>query len=269
MKPLRLVLAANTLSNLGFGSLFSLWPAAVAAWLGTVPPDAIFWIGIGLLLNGTAMLATTLRSEPRPRDVVLFSVGDMGWWLFSMTLIAAQVWVTTPHGLAATWTVALIVAALGLAQLYILGQHRFGDTGRGPHQRFVTSWLALPLWVKIWLFGLNAVFLAAPLFLSAADSHVVLTVFVACVPLLLALAYPLGGLNRLVGLGHLIPWTPLLIWLIWHLPDPLPYTALLIGVIAICLAFDIYDVIRWLRGDRAIMGQAAPRGTAQTDPMIG
>ena len=146
MKPLRLVLAANTLSNLGFGALFSLWPAAVAAWLGTVPPDVIFWIGIGLLINGAAMLATTLRSVPRLRDVVLFSVGDMGWWLFSMTLIAAKVWVTTPHGLAATWAVALIVAALGLAQLYILGQHRFGDTGRGPHKRFIASWLALPVW---------------------------------------------------------------------------------------------------------------------------
>lgn len=254
MKPLRRVLIANLLSNVGFGFLFVIWPKSVAALLGAAPEGLVFGIGIVLLLNGAAMGWVVTRPRLQMRDVLGFSIGDLGWWLFSMWVIASGLWVTTPQGIAATWIVAIGVAGMGVGQLYFIGMERYGDGPAGPHRRFVASWLALPLWVKIWLFFLNAVFLAVFVALEPEPRHIVLTGFVASVPLLLAFAYPLGGLNRLVGLGHLVPWVPMLVWLVLAWPTPGAYTAILAGTMAICLGFDVYDVIRWSRGDRAVMG---------------
>ena len=78
----------------------------------------------------------------------------------------------------------------------------------------------------------------------------------------------MGGLNRLLGIGHLIPWLPLLTYIDLRLigdiagpridavSQPAMFAwALLLGVtLTICLAFDAWDVVRWLRGERYVLG---------------
>lgn len=116
------------------------------------------------------------------------------------------------------------------------------------------------MWVKAWLFCLNAVFLAVLLFTSSDLVRIVLIAYVSAGPLLFAFAFLTGGFSRIMGVGHLVPWLPLLWWLYqayWNVGIAsleAVYAGLLGMAVTICLAFDIYDVIRWIRGDRTVIG---------------
>jgi hypothetical protein len=155
--------------------------------------------------------------------------------------------------------VALGVSALGLTQLWVLGRNRSGLKA-GPYWRALAlSWMSLPGSVKLWLFFLNAVFLTALFF--EAHSKVVVLAYVATGPLLLASIFLQGGLTRATGLGHLIAWLPLCVWLVEILADgavsgpEFAYLGVLLGATVICLAFDIYDLRRRLGGERAVLGK--------------
>ena len=81
-----------------------------------------------------------------------------------------------------------------------------------------------------------------------------LIAYVATGPLLAGqLGYD-GGLRRILGLAHLVPWVPLLAWLIIS-PDGTNFATILTIVVAICLAFDVRDVWLFVKGDRAIMAK--------------
>ena len=260
MASLRLVLRANALSCLVFGALFSIAPAAVARFLGDAPETAVFVIGILLIGNAAHLFFAAMRPALIRAEVIWFSLGDLLWWSGSLALLATQVWVTSDRGILVTWLVAVAVAGLGLAQLWLLGRATAGLHLKAYWRSIGASWLALPLWVKVWLFWLNGVFLAALFFVPSELSRIVLIAYVAAGPLLLAFAFFEGGLSRLMGLGHLLPWAPMVVWLVMWLwqtgltsPDAV-YGVVLAVTTMICLGFDIYDVRRWLRGDRAILG---------------
>lgn len=190
---------------------------------------------------------------------VWFSLGDLAWWLATLSLIAAGTWITTPVGITLALGVAFCVAGLGCAQLFWLGLDRSGLTGREHWRRIARSWLSLPLWVKVWLLVLDAVFLSAPALLPTNVAGVVLLAYLASGPLLLGLVVLEGGLTRVLGLGHLVPWTPMLVWLVIWMADAevdgltMSYAATLAAVTSICLAFDVYDLWRWSRGERGII----------------
>lgn len=148
--------------------------------------------------------------------------------------------------------------------------------GRGL-ARIGYSWMALKGWVKVWLFFLNAVLLAGLAFLPDPLAVATLASLPVVVVLILGLALPMGGLNRLVGVGHLIPWVPLLGYLELRLagdfagpridpgadPALFAWAVVLAATLAICLAFDAWDVVRWRRGERFILGtEAAHRAGA-------
>lgn len=130
------------------------------------------------------------------------------------------------------------------------------------------SWLALKTWVKVWLLFLNAVFLAALVFVPDPLAVWTLVAYVAAGPALAAIVIPQRGLTRLAGLGHLVPWTPLVAYLFARLVSDLAgprlrvedqpaltgYAALLATVTLMCLAFDAIDVLRFWRGERYVMG---------------
>lgn len=130
------------------------------------------------------------------------------------------------------------------------------------------SWMALKTWVKFWLFFLNAVLLAAFAFIPDPLAVATLASLPLTFVLLMAFALRMGGLNRLMGIGHLIPWLPLLGYLDLRLTsdiagpridpvaDPALFAwALVLGVsLAVCLALDASDVVRWLRGERYVLG---------------
>lgn len=264
MTSLRFVLRLNAASCLCFGALFVIAPGLVAEILGTAPPVAILALGIALLGNAGHLMLASMRARQRPAEIVWFALGDMAWWFASLGLIAAGVWVTSAAGITLAFLVGAGVAGLGTAQLFLLGRERSGLTSSRHWRRIGQSWLSLPTWVKVWLFVLNAVFLAAPALLPWGTASVVLIAYVASGPLLLGFAVHAGGLTRAMGIGHLLPWGPLLVWLalqgglfdadlMQESPERFAYAWLLGAAITACLAFDLYDLVRWMRGDREVM----------------
>lgn len=262
MPSLPALLRLNAASCLGFGLVFVAVPEAVAGFLGAAPPGAVLLIGAGLVANGIHLAIAARRPRPSRAEVIWFSAGDMAWWLMSLGLIASGTWVTSPGGIAATAVVAAAVAGLGLGQLWHLGRDA---TGLGPSAhaaRIVASWRGLPGWVKLWLAALNAVFLAAIAFVPSDLARVVLVAYVASGPLLAGFAVLEGGLTRAMGLGHLLPWTPMLVWLLDALgrgllsPAQAVYALCLATAVIVCLGFDLADLVRWWRGERAPIGIA-------------
>lgn len=130
------------------------------------------------------------------------------------------------------------------------------------------SWMALKTWVKVWLFFLNAVLLGALAFPDDPAGTWTIRAYVAAGPLLAAIAIPQRGLTRLLGIAHIVPWTPLVVYLGVRLgadawgpritlgndPALFGYVVVLLATLVVCLAFDFYDLARWLRGERFAMG---------------
>jgi hypothetical protein len=109
--------------------------------------------------------------------------------------------------------VAIIVAVLALMQY--IGLRRYAINCEAKEFSMSTlsaigaSWLSMKLWVKIWLFFLNFVFIAALAFLSDDPAVIwILISYVGSGSYLLAFMVPQRGLSRLLGLAHIVPWTP-------------------------------------------------------------
>jgi len=244
----------NAASCISFGLLFLVLPGSVAAFLGTFPQAMVLALGLGMLGNGVHLIAASRRAELRASEVIWFSLGDLSWWLATLALIVANVWITSFAGIVVAVIVATYVAGLGVTQLWVLGLHASGNTFSEHLKAIAASWMALPLWVKVWLLILNGVFLAAFAYLPGRVAEVALIAYVATGPLLAGqLGYD-GGLRRILGLAHLVPWVPLLAWLIIS-PDGTNFATILTIVVAICLAFDVRDVWLFIKGDRAIMAK--------------
>lgn len=202
----------------------------------------------------------SLRRVVKPWEVIWFSIGDMIWWTVSLGLVATDTWITTGAGVAATWLVGLSVAVLGLSQLWLLGWQKSGLRNGAYWRQMGRSWSALPQWVKIWLFALNFIFLYAATLLPSDVAQTTLIAYVCSGPLVLSFVFVEGGLSRASGIGHFVPWFPLMGWLgMWLRQQPwgsseTGYAAALLVFVGICLAFDLYDLWRWLRGERAVIG---------------
>lgn len=139
------------------------------------------------------------------------------------------------------------------------------------------SWLSMKTWVKMWLFFLNGVFLVSLYFWPRNEVKWILLAYIASAPLLFGFMVYQRGLTRLLGLAHLIPWTPLLIYLTIRLESGLTvtttstrmdatfygYLVTLTACLVVCLALDLIDVIRWINGERYVLGtEEAARSNA-------
>jgi len=260
MTSLTFVLRLNALSCLGFGAAFMIGPSTIAIAVGSVPPPILTVLGIVLLANGVHLGAASLRRKPIRAEVLWFSFGDLIWWLVTLALIASNVWITTRLGIVLALVIAVGVATMGVTQLFLLGVERSGLKASSHWRQIGQSWLALPKWVKLWLFALNVLFLVSPFFLPWWIASVVLVGYVASGPLLLACAVFYGGLTRIMGLAHVLPWVPMLGWFLVVVittadlsAAELTFLWLLVTMTALCLLFDVYDAGRWLSGDRKIL----------------
>lgn len=257
MTSMKAVLRLNGLSCLSFGLLFAFYPVWVAAFLGDMPVPFLIGVGAGLLINAAHLLIAAQRNSPRQGEILWFSLGDLLWWGMSIILLVQEIWITTHWGIVATWAVAVGVATMGLLQFAHLGKERFGHPDRYI-ARIIGSWMALPLWVRLWLVVLNLAFLAATLFIPSDLARIVLTAFVATGPFLFAMVLFQAGFTRLLGIAHLICWIPLAVWLATFVRSgegsdgPTAYAGVLLAIVFVCLAFDVADAVRWLRGERSI-----------------
>lgn len=120
----------------------------------------------------------------------------------------------------------------------------------------------LPDWVRLWVLWLNIVVFgsfAILLFSHATwrSAAALLGANLLMVPAMLWL-YGQVGFVRLLGLPHVIFWTPLVIFLFHELrtrPEiRTPFRQVLwvlVASLAVSLVFDISDVVRYLLGERA------------------
>ena len=115
-----------------------------------------------------------------------------------------------------------------------------------------------PIWVIVWVNAMVAILaLAIPFSFTFREARWILLGSVLGM-IGTMVAYSLFGFTRLLGLGHIIFWTPTLIYIItvrgWKTYSQTLFSRWLIVaalVIGISLAFDLVDLLRWLLGERA------------------
>jgi hypothetical protein len=278
MKNLKLALRLNAASCLVFGLLFVVMPAATGNFLGVSSAVAITIVGAALLLNGAHLLVASLKQRVNPFEVYYFSVGDLLWVNVTLMLVASESFLPTPASKVAALLVAAFVGAVGVFQLAALSKlsKTPNSANAADHlpdhlpvaKAIAASWVSMKLWVKYWLFALNAVFLAAVFILPEPLARYTLMAYAASGPWLLAIMLYQRGLTRLLGLAHLVPWLPLLVYLAARLtsnnagtqitfaatPVLWAYAVGLMCVVGCCLVVDAVDVWRWLRGERYRLG---------------
>lgn len=300
MKALRMVLRLNAASCLIFGLIFVVAGAEVAGFLGEAPAGLVRIVGALLFVNGLHLLIASFRSRAWAWEVLYFSAGDIAWFVATLALLGGGVLVTTAAGQLAALVMGVGVLGMGMTQAWLLaeatGSGRPGDdeaeresdllpAGYSRLGAIGASWMAMKLWVKVWLFALNGIFLAAIAFWPEPAAKLTLAAYVATGPLLFAYMAVQRGLTRVLGVAHLAPWVPLAGYLVMRLtgegagprvtfgdaPGLFVYVLALLGMVGVCLAFDVYDVIRWFRGERYRLGSptAAALGASMSRRGLG
>lgn len=118
-------------------------------------------------------------------------------------------------------------------------------------------------WMTVWLYWMAFAIVITPLVLafSKATRLDALIVFLTNVAMLVGMAwlYEQVGYVRLMGIVHVILWTPLLIYLFrrarsGEMPLPCRLTMwMFVATLAVSLLFDYTDTVRYLLGERASM----------------
>lgn len=117
-----------------------------------------------------------------------------------------------------------------------------------------------PTWVQYWLTFMGIVLmLAAPFSIVRTEARWAALVMLLSLPAMIAL-HDAVGYVRLLGLVHVVLWTPFVIYLWqrrdkWRVGETLSgkWIALLFATMIVSLAFDYADVARWLLGERGPM----------------
>lgn len=114
-----------------------------------------------------------------------------------------------------------------------------------------------PAWVLIWVNAMVFVLaIAIPFSFSYKEARWILLGSVLGMLGTIG-AYALFGFTRLLGLGHILFWTPTLIYIItvrgwktYHKTLFSRWMILAAIIIGISLAFDVVDLLRWILGER-------------------
>ncbi|MEO0440512.1 MAG: hypothetical protein AAF067_06505 [Pseudomonadota bacterium] len=120
-----------------------------------------------------------------------------------------------------------------------------------------------PTWLKIWMYSMGAVNMAAILFLFKRrekswgvrlEAWTILAAFFAA-GVMMNMLYAEYGYVRLLGLAHLVFWTPAWLWIWSRRADHAPadtlfgkYVLLYLTINGIALAIDTVDVVRYFTG---------------------
>ena len=124
------------------------------------------------------------------------------------------------------------------------------QTGRLEH--IWRSFFNLPTWVQIWMmFILGPINLATLAFLNQPSGVLIAVLAMSGMIITVSIVIATGGFSKLAAAGHVLPWTPLVLMLIFARPDGTSVyqtflTALLV-INLISLAFDFNDLRIWLK----------------------
>lgn len=116
--------------------------------------------------------------------------------------------------------------------------------------------LGYPLWLQVWIAWMGLVNFGAIVFLRRVQARWALAAF-ASAALFMEVLFRVNGFNRLLGLAHVVFWTPLVVYLLRERPRLEPGSAftrwvtILLATNALSLVVDYCDVVRYLMGDRS------------------
>lgn len=120
-----------------------------------------------------------------------------------------------------------------------------------------------PLWLQAWVLTMVLVHLASLLFVAGREQQQwrfrlePLAIFVSFVvaAVIMSWIYDRFGYVRLLGLAHLVAWTPVYVWIL-RSRQRFPvgtmygkYIYLYLLIAGVSLVIDAVDVVRWLAGD--------------------
>lgn len=274
MNELTKTLRANAAFSFICGILGTLFARPLAVAFLNIEAGLGFWLvlGTGIALTSFGLIVfATLKFSYRWL-VGLINLTDAIWVTGSFALIALAWPAFTTAGIAFVAFQAVTVSIFAFRQFGYLSEtepqsppanRSTISTGKAITQ----SWLSLKLWVKIWLFTLNGIFLVSLFFMDDPAGPIVLTAYALTGPLLMGMMVAQRGLTRLLGVAHLIPWLPLTAYLVFRLSSDGRFSAvtvwlgILLASLLICLVFDIYDTKKWFAGERSRFG--APDGFAK------
>ena len=119
--------------------------------------------------------------------------------------------------------------------------------------------MASPTWVVVWMGIMGLLHIVAiPLAIKDWRPRIMVIVMIINLVFMSALFHTYGY-TRILGLSHVIFWTPLLAYL-WKTRNKHPereftgrFVKLAIAIIFISLLFDYADVMRYVLGDRAVL----------------
>jgi len=112
-----------------------------------------------------------------------------------------------------------------------------------------------PAWLQIWIGWLGAINLSSIFFLKRPEARWALAA-IATATLIITGLHAHYGYQRILGLGHVIVWTPLLIYLYrrrrtwWLETISGKWIILVFTTDLISLAVDYTDVVRFALGER-------------------
>lgn len=119
----------------------------------------------------------------------------------------------------------------------------------------------LPQWVQHWMNFIALVLavstIAFLIFKTTRWLGAYMVVSTIALFLIMTWLYNQMGMVRLLGIVHIVFWTPLIVYLWRRLRSnpPQKYVAmlmwLLLATLTVALVFDYYDVLRWVMGERA------------------
>lgn len=114
------------------------------------------------------------------------------------------------------------------------------------------SFFNLPTWVQIWMmFILGPINLATLAFLNQPSGILIAVLAVSGMIVTVSIVIVTGGFSKLAAAGHILPWTPLVLMLIFAKPaGTAVYQAFLTALLVInliSLAFDFNDLRVWLK----------------------
>jgi len=124
-------------------------------------------------------------------------------------------------------------------------------------QSFSQDLQAGPLWVYYWVNFMGAVIvLAVPFAFTRVEARWTLLVMALVFPFMMWL-YAQFGFQRILGLAHVLFWTPLALYLWrrrdrWRVRETLggKWILVLFTTMSVSLVMDYADVVRYLMGER-------------------
>lgn len=119
-----------------------------------------------------------------------------------------------------------------------------------------------PLWLQAWVGWMMLINTASLVFLKQPSARVVLVAWIGNI-ITMSVLYEMVGYVRLLGLSHVIWWTPLAIYLYKQRAQFDVQTLfgkwarVLLVTIIVSLVVDYIDVVRYFMGDGALSAEAA------------